>query len=284
MRVSLLIFIFTFSTACSDIGGVKIDQNNLINLVYTQTSFGSRAPGTDGSDNIISFIEQHLEKNNWIIEKQMFVYKDKDLTNIIAKSNTNDPDLIIGTHFDTRAISDQDRFEYKQHHPVPGANDGASGTSVVLELSRIINPQRDNLWLVFFDGEDQGDINGWEWSIGSQYFAKTVSTEIPEAIIIDMIGDIDLNIFLEINSDKEISKKIWGLAKTLGYQDSFIPKEKYAMLDDHLPLINAGIPSILIIDFDYPYWHTTEDTIDKISPQSLAIITHVLFEHIQTKK
>ena len=91
-----------------------------------------------------------------------------------------------------------------------------------------------------------------------------------------MIGDADLNIFMERNSDQLLTEEIWGIAATLGYENRFIPEQKYQIIDDHLPFVQAGIPAVDIIDFDYPFWHTVEDTIDKVSPESLEIVGDVV--------
>lgn len=134
-----------------------------------------------------------------------------------------------------------------------------------------------------FDGEDQGRINDWDWSVGAQYFADQLETYPQEVVIIDMIGDADLNIYKEKNSDLELTRQIWDTAQSLGFRRTFINREKYAMIDDHLPFANLGIPSCLLIDFDYPYWHTQADTLEKISKESLGSVGQVLFEWISSK-
>ncbi|OGO66478.1 MAG: hypothetical protein A2029_08985 [Chloroflexi bacterium RBG_19FT_COMBO_47_9] len=98
-----------------------------------------------------------------------------------------------------------------------------------------------------------------------------------------MIGDADLNIYWERNSNEVITKEIWSTASDLGYSDIFIPEYKYKIIDDHIPFLRAGIPAVDIIDFDYPYWHTTEDTPDKVSSESLAIIGNTLLHWLETK-
>ncbi|HNB50760.1 MAG TPA: M28 family peptidase, partial [Anaerolineales bacterium] len=168
--------------------------------------------------------------------------------------------------------------------PVPGANDGASGVAVLLELARVLPPDLDkNVWLVFFDAEDDGRIEGKEWIMGSTFFVEQLTADktapLPDAaVIVDMIGDADLNVYLEMNSDLALSEEIWGVAASLGYAEAIIPDPRYRMLDDHIPFKNAGIPVVDMIDFDYPYWHTVADTADKVSPQSLKIIGDTLLK------
>ncbi len=235
-----------------------------------QMEFGQRSPGSEGSDQISSWIESQLEENGWVVEEQLFEYEDTEIANIIAKraSDEDQPPIILGAHFDTRPIADQDTAE--PHAPVPGANDGASGVAVLLELSRVLSEAdlKAPVWLVFFDAEDSGGIDGWEWSVGSAHFAQELNVRPLSVVIIDMVGDENLEIYLERNSDEHLSQEIWEVASELGYE-GFIPEFKYAMIDDHLPFRRKEIPAILIIDFDYPYWHTTQDTIDKISAASL---------------
>jgi Zn-dependent M28 family amino/carboxypeptidase len=161
---------------------------------------------------------------------------------------------------------------------VPGANDSGSGVVVLLELARII-PDELNLSvrLVFFDAEDNGGIEDWDWILGSRGYADNMST-IPDAVIIlDMIGDEDLTINKEYNSDPALMEQIWNQADELGYNMIFLDEYKHSMLDDHTPFVEAGIPAVDIIDFDYPYWHTTADTSDKVSPVSLQIVGDTIY-------
>ena len=99
-----------------------------------------------------------------------------------------------------------------------------------------------------------------------------------------VIGDADLNIYLEKNSDIEIRTEIWAQAEALGYQDIFIPEEKFNMLDDHTPFLEAGMPAVDLIDFDYPYWHTTEDTPDKVSAESLQAVGDTILAWLESKR
>jgi Zn-dependent M28 family amino/carboxypeptidase len=98
-----------------------------------------------------------------------------------------------------------------------------------------------------------------------------------------MIGDADLNIYLEKNSNPELSAEIWAQAAALGYDEYFINEEKFSMLDDHTPFLENGIPAVDIIDFDYPYWHTTEDTANKVSVESLQIVGDTMLAWLSSK-
>ena len=172
---------------------------------------------------------------------------------------------------------DKDPNIENHDHPVLGANDGASGVAVLLELARVI-PKSFNgkIWLVYFDAEDNGNLPGGEWILGSRSFVESLEGKPDAVIVVDMIGDTDLNIFMERYSDLELTNEIWEVASLLGYENQFIPQLKYQIIDDHLPFVQAGIPAVDIIDFDYPYWHTAGDTIDKVSPESLQIVGEVV--------
>ena len=123
------------------------------------------------------------------------------------------PYILIGAHYDSRYYSDQDPDPSSRNKPVPGANDGASGVSVLLELARTIpEASRKNVWLVFFDAEDQGRINGWDWIIGSQSFVNQIPVLPQKVIIVDMVGDKDLQLFYESNSDADLQQEIWNIA------------------------------------------------------------------------
>ena len=228
------------------------------------------------------FIAKELEFSGWVIDYQNFIYEQQILTNIIAKSSNNSPEIIIGTHYDTRAFSDNESSISRRKTPVPGANDGASGTAVLLELGKTIKREDYDIWLLFFDAEDQGNIDGWDWSVGAQYFVNQLEFLPNSVIIIDMIGDANLNIYKENSSTSSLVEAIWKEADKLGYESHFIQNYKYTIIDDHHPFIEKGIPACLIIDFEYPHWHTTEDTLDKISATSLEIIGNVLVSWLST--
>ena len=203
------------------------------------------------------------------------------IQNVIAyRGGDTPPKIIIGAHYDTRMVADQDPDPAKQLDPVPGANDGASGVAVLLGLARALPKDSIPVWLVFFDTEDDGDIPGWDWLLGSKAFVDGLGFHPEAAIIVDMIGDADQNIYIERNSNPALVKEIWGVAADLGYKDSFISTPKYSMIDDHTPFLEAGIPAVDIIDFDYPYWHTTQDTADKVSAESLGTVGNTLLEWI----
>lgn len=183
-------------------------------------------------------------------------------------------------------LADRDPNPENRTQPAPGANDGASGVAVLLELARVLPQEtKQQIWLVFFDGEDNGNLPGWDWVLGSRAFVESLGEKKPEAVVIvDMIGDADLDIYFERNSNEQLAAEIWAQAAELGYAERFIAQPKHRMLDDHTPFLQAGIPAVDIIDFDYPYWHTTQDTVDKISAHSLQAVGATLLAWLMANK
>jgi glutaminyl-peptide cyclotransferase len=258
----------------------SFDGSRALADVQTQVDFGPRIVGTAGHDQIREWIRAELESAGWLVEVQQTERMGHPIYNIIAKRDAESPQIILGAHYDTRMYADHDPTPGMQAMPVPGANDGASGVAVLLELARTLPEDSVPTWLVFFDTEDNGNIAGWDWILGSRAFVEEIKVQPQAVVIVDMIGDADLNIYLEKNSNKEIRAEIWSTAASLGYGDKFINEEKFSMLDDHTPFLEKGIPAVDIIDFDYPYWHTTQDTPDKVSAESLKAVGDTLLKWI----
>jgi Zn-dependent M28 family amino/carboxypeptidase len=244
--------------------------------VKTQVAFGSRVPGTQGHARVQEWIRSELESAGWQVDIQKSEALGHPVENIIAKKGHESPQIIIGAHYDTRMFADQDPDAAQHANYVPGANDGASGAAVLLGLARSLPNDTVPVWLVFFDTEDNGNIEGWDWILGSREFVRNNSAQPRAAIVVDMIGDADLKIYKERNSNPDVTDSIWAAAKGLGYESKFIPEYKYSMIDDHTPFLQAGIPAVDIIDFDYPYWHTVQDTPDKVSAASLQTVGETL--------
>lgn len=278
-----LILLSIILTACSQTQQpIPFDGNSAYQFAEKQLSFGERSPGTEGHQHTIEWITQTLAEFDWNTELQQLSVNEKPIVNIIATRNNHEsPYIILGAHYDTRFYADNDPYAENQTLPVPGANDGASGVAVLLELARTLPDNIDkNIMLVFFDSEDQGSIEDWEWIMGSTAFADNLEINPDQVIIVDMIGDKDLNIYYERNSDPQLQKEIWETAAALGYEEVFIQEYKYSMLDDHTPFLRKGVQAIDIIDFDYLYWHSIEDTLDKISPESLHAVGDTLYHWI----
>jgi glutaminyl-peptide cyclotransferase len=191
-----------------------------------------------------------------------------------ARSTASGQDrLIIAGHYDTK------RF---REFTFVGASDGGSSTAFLIEIARVLKSRRNALpiELLFLDGEEAvGEWQGTDHTYGSRYYveaarkAGTVS-RIRALVLVDMIGDRDLTISRESNSTTWLTDIIWATARRLNRRE-FIDRE-LAIEDDHLPFLEAGVPSVDIIDLDYPVWHTAGDTLDKVSAGSLQVVGDVL--------
>jgi len=273
----LLLFVAFLLTALAcraPVAPVSFNGRRAYAHVKVQCDFGPRPTGSKALEQTGDYILDELKEQGWATEEQVFTYKGIPVRNLIGKAGKG-PLLILGAHYDTRRQADRDAVDPSA--PVLGANDGASGVAVLLEVARCLEKDRldHEVWLAFFDAEDNGDLDGWEWIVGSAYFAQHLD-RIPQAVIIaDMIGDKDQQIYKERNSDPALQDRLWTIAADLGYE-TFIPEYKWAMFDDHTPFLRQGIPAVDIIDFDYPFWHTRQDTPDKVSAESLQRVGRVL--------
>jgi glutaminyl-peptide cyclotransferase len=254
------------------------DGQSALAYVEAQMAFGPRWPGSPGHTAVGDYIVAELERLDWAVEEQTFDYLGVTVRNLIGRTNVGKGEvIIIGAHYDTRRIADQTAGS---DEPVPGAVDGASGVAVLLELARVLDRAAVDreIWLAFFDAEDNGSggIPGWEWIVGSTYMAENLAIQPEALVVVDMIGDADQQLYYEGHSDPDLQAHLWQIAADLGYRDFFIPELRYTMIDDHLPFARRGIPAVDIIDFDYPYWHTVEDTTDKVGLDSLLRVGHTL--------
>jgi glutaminyl-peptide cyclotransferase len=260
-----------------DTGQVAFDGVRAYQDVIQQVAFGPRLPRSEAHAQAVEWMQAELSNSGWMVELQETTYQNQPIRNVIAKRGTGRPWIILGAHYDSRFKADNDPDPARHEDPVPGANDGASGVAVLLELARVLPEDLDKeIWLVLFDAEDQGRLPGWDWILGSRAFVEALEQEPDAAVIVDMIGDADLNIMMERNSDRLLTEEIWQTAADRGHADVFIPEPGYSILDDHTPFLEQGIRAIDIIDFDYPYWHTVDDTPDKVSPDSLFAVGDTL--------
>lgn len=264
------------------------DSNNAFEILKKQCEFGPRPPGSEEHKKTRDYLFTELKKHTDTVSLQPFPAevvsfgipkqrKTLQMNNIIAEfGSSHSETLLLAAHWDTRPIADKDPDKDVQLNPILGANDGASGVAVLLEIARILKlkPPPRRIVIVLFDGEDYGKSTD-QMFFGSRYFAKNMGKWKPDyGILLDMIGDKDLEIPIEQYSwvaNREYTDSIWKRAIELGLAP-FQYRIGPAIMDDHVPLIEVGIPMVNIIDFDYPYWHTLEDTVDKCSPKSLEIV------------
>ncbi|NQV37338.1 MAG: M28 family peptidase [Candidatus Marinimicrobia bacterium] len=300
---SLITIITTSAMVGCQTPPVEFDGMNAFSVLEKQCEFGPRNPGSQGYNECKNYLINILTRYADTVFTQPFQYtelrdhKTYELENIIAQFNPTDENhLLLGAHWDTRPWADSDQYSELRNEPILGANDGASGVAVLLEIARLfkINPPPIAVTIVLLDGEDLG-VSGSNESFaqGSQYFAKNLPIAMPDnAIILDMIGDTDLSIPIERNSYQiapKLVKELWRMAENLHLSafESTIDKSIY---DDHIPLWDyAGIPAVDIIDFEYPnarsnYWHTHDDVPGNCSPESLEQVGTLLVHYIWSQR
>ncbi len=262
---------------CASSGPRSFSGGQALALASEFLQFGPRVSGTEADRQAGDWILQRLNQEGWTGATDEGTYKNTPVRNIFGRKGQG-PVILLGAHYNSRRCADQPDGGCAA--PVLGADDGASGVAVLLELANTLTLdwKHHQVWLAFFDAEDNGELNGWDWIVGSRQFAGYVQKEIAAGIdvkamvLLDMVGDSDQQFYWEGNSDPSLRAEIWSTADALGYGKVFIPSVGQMMIDDHIPFLGLGIPSVDIIDFDYPYWHTTGDTLDKLSTDSLERI------------
>jgi glutaminyl-peptide cyclotransferase len=266
---------------------------------------GPRPSGSEGMRRQQEMLREFFQQQGAVVEFQTFQARDPrsgqpvEMKNLIARWFPDQPQrVLVCAHYDTRPFPDRDPV--RPQGIFIGANDGGSGTAVLMELSHHLATLSGKLGidLILFDGEelvyrDQVD----PYFLGSthfaqQYAAKQLPGQYGAGVLLDMVGDRELSIFYEHNSlryAKDVCREVWAGAKRLGI-DAFVPIARHEIRDDHLPLNTIGrIPVADVIDFDYPsprsrglsYWHTEGDTPDKCSGVSLAAVTAVVYEWLK---
>lgn len=245
-------------------------------------SYGPRPSASSSLIRAATYIATQLQEYGYDVEEQVFVAQTPrgpvQFRNIIGKSRVRRGAtgrvIVMGSHYDTKWMPDINFV---------GANDGGSSTGVLLEMARVASTTPD-LWFVFFDGEEcmksYGENDGL-W--GSRYFVKEAKAtkqfgSIKAMILLDMVGDANLNIVMPANSHRGLVQRVFDAARETGNREKFAFSEAM-IVDDHVPFVETGVPSVDLIDFEYgsapgknDYWHTDKDTLDKLSPRSLQIV------------
>ena len=281
----LLLFLVVFYARAQRLP--QIDAERAMAYLTAQTDLGPRNPGSKGHTAGRDYLFNELKKWADEVHLQPFTHKKIDMWNICGVFGEGEKPVLLCAHWDTRPFADHDPDPANRKTPILGANDGASGVAVLLEIARQLHeaPLPYPVVIVLFDGEDYGR-NTNEMFLGSTYYAKNPIPSKPRfAILLDMVGDADLSIPIEPFSQQAapaLVKAIWETAREIG-ADAFSTKLGPAILDDHIPLIKAGIPAVDIIDFSYPPWHTIADTPDKCSAQSLKTVGDVTLRFLFTR-
>lgn len=270
----------------------EFNADSAMSYVRQQLAFGPRIPGSSGWRKTGDWMVARLKADGATVTEQKWTHalaskQTIPMRNILARFKPDAPRRVLYvTHWDTRPTADSDPDPANRDKPMPGANDGASGVALLIAVADALRkaPPGVGVDLLFVDGEDYGTFGPPDVDvlIGSTYFASHLPSPgyKPEfGVLWDMIGDADLNIPQEMYSAErqpQVVQRVWTTAKDLGYEKYFLPDVRtYPITDDHYPLLQAGLPVIDVIDLDYDAHHTTHDTIDRVSRQSLQIVGDV---------
>jgi hypothetical protein len=294
-RIALLA-LFPLLAACHEKPTTPFDGEAAYRYAQAIYDFGPRVPGSPAWQKGGDWIAAQMKTRADTVIEQRWVHQlanGKDsipLRNIIARFRPNATDRILYiTHWDSRPVADDDPNPANRTKPVPGANDGAAGVGLFVALGDVLKktPPDVGVDLLFDDGEDYGNFDkNTDVLLGVKYFIQhpiTPSYQPIYGVLWDMIGDKDLKIWEEQNSvarAPEVVQRVWSTADSLGYSDYFVPEQKWSVIDDHIPFLEAGMHVIDVIDLDYgpanaSYHHTLQDTMDKISAKSLKIVGDV---------
>ena len=298
--------IYLGSDPCDSIPKLQFNATKANQSVSWQTSLGYRLPGSDASAELRQSVTENLTE--WSFTESSHQRSNFTLTNLVgtySPENTTGQNVIFVAHYDSRYIADRDADESKRNQPILGANDGASGVAVLIELGRIIPSLQINhdVTLFFTDAEDQGQpYKANTWSYGADAWVSNLTNgykaNISAYIVIDMIGDIYLDFTRVTSTSDSLWETITPITAALGMIDGELdcngnngqdiynpdPNDERGVIDDHVAAHNAGIPAINLIDINYGenapsfggHWHTQNDTADKVSSQSLNYIGSIL--------
>lgn len=266
------------------------DADSAHALLVRQVGFGPRVPGTPGHARQLEWMTDYLRVRADTVVVQRFEHEARSgesvaMANVFAQFRPEARDrILLGAHWDTRPMADAESDPALVDQPIPGANDGASGVAVLLQLADVLSRHSPPIGvdLILFDGEDYGP---GEMYLGSRYFAANLPAGYRAlyGIVVDMVGDTDPEFLVEGFSEDyapEVVERVWSLAERIGYGRIFRRRGGIAVQDDHLPLNQAGIRTIDIIDFEYgpggEYWHTHQDAVENTSPVGLGAVGNVL--------
>ncbi|MBX3118635.1 MAG: M28 family peptidase [Fimbriimonadaceae bacterium] len=273
------------------------DQAKAWAHLMKQVEFGPRVPGTDEHVKCRDYIVEEMKKHTENVRLQEFVHvwsatrARKQMWNIIGEQGWKDAKvrIVVLAHWDTRPTADMEWDSDKQKQPIAGANDGASGVAVLLELMRVMKDKRPadlGIMYLMTDGEDLGPSLE-EMFLGAVHFSKNLPSPKPDyGILLDMIGDKDLQVPMEPNSMRlagPLVNAFYSHAQKIGMSSTFPKKIGPEIYDDHLALNEKGVPTIDLIDFSYDPWHTLADTPDKCSAESLGKVGKMMESWLSQK-
>jgi glutaminyl-peptide cyclotransferase len=279
-------------------GDGAFDGGRAFGLLRAQCEMGPRAPGTDGHartrDWLVDQLRPHvdglvLQRWNQRVSQGPGAGRTFAMTNLLARIDGADeaaePDLMLSAHWDTRPVADQDPDPARRALPVPGANDGASGVAVVLEAARALRARRPPrpVVLALWDGEDLGEYYYGSRAYAAAFRRGAVAWRPRRGILLDMVGKRGLRCNTEGNSLRQAPELWRGLhacADEMGLGGHFGGRA-LTVMDDHVFLSAAGIPTVLLIDYDYPQWHTTMDTVEQCDARSLQAVGDVVTRFVR---
>jgi glutaminyl-peptide cyclotransferase len=276
---TLCLVVLVACTAGTQAPAPTFDSSRAYGHMRDMVEIGPRVAGTAGNAKTREYIKATLASIGIKAVEQPFEARTPlgptKMVNLIATLPGSRPErIVLGSHFDTKLFRE---FRFV------GASDSGSSTGALLELARALKG-RERPWtieLLFLDGEEAvGEWSATDSTYGSRHYVAAAQKDgtlrsIKAFILLDMIGDRQLNIRRESNSTPWLTDIIWSTAQRLGHGRSFLP-ESTPIEDDHLPFLKAGVPAVDIIDLDYPAWHTAQDTLDNVSAQSLQIVGDVV--------
>jgi glutaminyl-peptide cyclotransferase len=291
-----VIFFGKVSEAASELKSYEATLWKYLEKVY---SFGPRYSGSEGSEKLQSFLLKEGERLADSIKRQSFFHRPKNglpvsMANIEFRFEGKIKGLkpiLLGAHYDTRPFADEEENPEKAKKPILGANDGGSGTALLLGLAQYFSENRPfrSVHIVFFDGEDFGKKGSPYYMLGSKYYAKSLKKNDSDwpawVAVFDMVADKNLEIYREKYSMKSagwLVDAIYKASRRVGGGDRFIDEKRFSILDDHYPFILRNIPSVLIIDLIYPHWHKESDTLENCSSKSLYTVFKVFVETLNT--
>jgi hypothetical protein len=275
----------------------EFDGARAFEYARTQLAFGPRIPGTPAHERMGAWLDSLLRAraDTTIIQAWDHTALDRKkftLRNYLAQYNpTATQRVLLFTHWDTRPKADGPTST-DSNAAVPGADDGASGVAVLLGIADVLHARAPKIGidLLFVDGEDYGNFDAPgrpDVLIGARWYADHPIAPLPRyAVLLDMIGDRTLQIKQEgysVSAAPEVVAKIWTAAARLGHTSTFVDPGG-EIIDDHLEFQRVGIKAVDLIDLDYPWWHTKDDTLDKISVESLQIVGDVMVLVIRGEK
>lgn len=295
----------TQATSC-----VEFNADSAYSNVKTQVDFGPRVPGTKGHARCADFLIKKLKCYgvDSIVEQKTTVTAfngDKlPINNIMGMINKSaSKRVLLLAHWDTRPWADEEKDEANRNTPIPGANDGASGVGVLLEIARCLSVEKPTIGvdILFVDAEDYGDTKGNSensWCLGTQYWIRNLPyspENIPQyGLLLDMVGGRNAKFHREYVSQQlatRIVNKVWAMARTLGYDDIFVDEIGGSVIDDHFYVNQVGIPCIDIIEslnpstFSFnPTWHTLNDNMSNIDRRSLKAAGQTVLNIIYQEK